>query len=296
MRAEVTPHTLAEIAGNYQAAIAWVESIGFPVNRGRHDAYRKTIETLRTRFSTQGWGDFTNDAYRDEVCTALLESRELVSIYRGFSGSADANVLPQLRHYMKGPVFPIHEQAENSSNRARNFGFELYLTALFAYAGFEPTYGTNADLSFLTDRLRVFVEAKRPMTEHAVHTSLRIAMRQLASRFSEGDESDQAGIVALDLSKVINPRNLVMPVRNEDQLYELMYNEDKLQMDRLSPTVIKHIEPGVVGLLLHYRLLTVFEPHGALNTLKWIGWVPFIQDRGLDDIHVRLSGVVRHIC
>ena len=296
MRAEVTPNTLDEIADNYEAALKWVDAAGFPVDRGRHSDYRKTIATLRRQFSTQSWGDFADDIYRDRICTALLESRELVSIFRGLSTSTDPSAMENLRHYIKGPALPTHEQAATSSNRARNFGFELYLNALFAHAGLRPEYGTNADLSFTTDQLRVFVEAKRPMTRQSIETSLRVAMRQLATRLREHEQTDRAGIVALDLSKVVNPENRVMPVRSEEHLYELMYAEDKIQMAKALPTIAKNLKPGIVGMLLHYRLLCSFQPNGALNTLKWIGWVPFLEEPRLTDIHSRLVRVVRVIC
>lgn len=296
MRAEVTPHTLAEISENYEAAINWVESIGFPIDRSRHDTYRKTIEKLRREFSAHGWGNFSDDAYRDRVCTSLLESRELVSIFRGLSNLQNAETLSNLRHYLKGPVLPIHERAENSSNRARNFGFELYLNALFAGAGFQPMYGSNADLSFSTHHLRVYVEAKRPMNQESAHTSIRIAMRQLANRFTAHEELAQAGIVALDLSKVINPNNCVILVRDEDHLHGLMNAEDKLQMKRLYPVIARNLRPGVAGLLLHYRMLTRFESNDTFNTLKWIGWVPFLDNQELETMHTKLTEVIRHIC
>lgn len=296
MRAEVTPHTLDEITDNYEAALKWVNAVGFNVDRGRHLDYRKTIETLRRQFSTQGWGDLTDDIYREKIYTALLESRELVSIFRGLSTLTDESATEGLRHYVKGPALPTQEQAKNASNRARNFGFELYLNALFAHAGLRPEYGTNADLSFTINQLRVFVEAKRPMTKQAISTSLRLAMRQLTTRLKVHEQTDQAGIVALDLSKVINPGNRVMPVLSEEHLYELMYAEDKCQMADAFPIIAKNLKPGIVGILLHYRLLCSFQPNGALNTLKWIGWVPFMEDPRLEDIHSRLVKVIRVIC
>ena len=296
MRAEVTRHTLAEIAENYEAAMAWVDSVGFPTERGRHTVYRKTITRLREQFPAIGWGDLTDDAYRDQVCAALLESRELVSIYRGLSGLDNPDALPNLRHYIKGPELSAHERAETSSNRPRNLGFELYLNALFAYAGLVPRYDTKADLLFSSDRLHVFVEAKRPMTEQAVHASVCEAIKQLTHRFTPEEEFDQAGIVALDLSKVINPKNLVMPVRDEEHLYDLMQAEDLLQTRRLYPTVAKNVKPGVVGILLHYRLLANFQPSGDLNTVKWLGWIPFLEDPRLEDVFKRVAGVVQLIC
>ena len=296
MRAEVTPHTLDEIVDNYDAAVKWVESAGFPVDRGRHSDYQKTITTLQRQFPVKGWGDFADDIYRDRICTALLESREFVSIFRGLSASTDSSAVENLRHYIKGPALPTLEQAENSSNRARNYGFELYLNALFAHAGLRPEYGTNADLSFSIDQLRVFVEAKRPMTSQSIDNSLRVAIRQLVTRLKVHEAADRAGIIALDLSKVINPENRVLSVRNEGHLYQLMYAEDKLQLAKAFPTITKNLKPGIVGLLLHYRLLCSFQPSGSLNTLKWIGWVPFLEEPRLTDILLRLVKAVRAIC
>ncbi|WP_342619291.1 hypothetical protein [Rhodoferax sp. GW822-FHT02A01] len=296
MRVEVTPHTLAEIAEHYEAALAWVAANGFPVDRGRHAEYRRTIKTLLDQFTDNGWGNISDDSYRDRVCTALLESRELVSIYRGLSTSTESAAIENLQHYIKGPVLPTQEQAATASNKARNFGFELYLNALFAHADLHPEYSTKADLSFLVDELRIFVEAKRPTSGTSVETSLRIAIGQLTDRLCKHEEPDRAGIVALDLSKVINPENRVMLVRDEDHLYELMYAEDKLQMDRLLPMVVKRVKPGVVGIILHYRLLTTFESTGSLNTLKWLGWIPFLDEPRLTEMNARLQRGVRTIC
>lgn len=296
MRAEVTPHTLTEIAENYDAALNWVETSGFSADRGRHADYRRTIAALLRHFPENGWGDFSDDDHRERVCTALLESRELVSIYKGLSGLDEPASLGNLKHYIKGPSRPTEEQASSSSNRARNFGFELYLNALFAYAGLRPEYGTDADLSFTIDGLRIFVEAKRPMTQPSALTSLRAALRQLVIRLQEYEQTDRAGIVALDLSKVINPENRVMLVRDEDHLHSLMYAEDKVQMAKLFATVTKNLKRGTVGVLLHYRLLTRFESTGSLNTVKWIGWVPFMEEPRLVKMHSQLEKVVRLVC
>ena len=296
MRAEVTPHTLTEIAENYDAALNWVAAFGFAIDRGRHGDYRRTVATLLRHFPEKGWGDFTDKGHRERVCTALLESRELVSVYKGLSGLDESASVGNLIHYVKGPSLPTDEQASTSSNRARNIGFELYLNALFAYAGLRPEYGTNADLSFTIEELRIFVEAKRPLSEPSVSTSLRTAIRQLSARLQVYEQTDRAGIIALDLSKVINPENRVMLVRDEGHLHSLMYAEDKVQMARLFETVTKNLKHGIVGMLLHYRLLAQFESSGSLNTIKWIGWVPFMEESRLQKMHSKLENVVRLVC
>jgi hypothetical protein len=296
MLAEVTPHTLDEIAEDYQQAVLWVQQAGFPVDRGRIAEYQKIISTLCATFPTEGWGNLDEPLHRERVCTALLEIRELVSIFKGLSGIGTSEALTGLKHYLKGPVLQTHEDPNNSSNRPRNLGFELYLNALFAYAGIEPTYGSGADLTFSYAGRCYFVEAKRPLSGPAAETAARVAKRQLVTRLDSDGNGEAFGLVAFDLSKVINPENKVMPVRDEAHLFNLMYAEDKRQMQLLSGQILRNAHPRVVGVLLHYRMLTNFSVTGALNTLKWIGWVPFSEEPSLYEIGERLGKVVRLIC
>jgi len=296
MRAEVTPHTLTEIAEDYERAVQWVEQVGFPTDRGRLAEYRKIIATLSATFEADGWGNLKDPVHRDRVCTALLEIRELVSIFKGLSNNDVPASVAGLKHYLKGPVLPTHEDPSNASNRPRNLGFELYLNALFAYAGLEPSYGSTADLAFSCSGKCFFVEAKRPLSAPAAETAVRVAKRQLVARLDSAGNEQALGLIALDLSKVINAENKVMPVSGEEHLCKLMHAEDKRQMRLLSGQLFRRAHPRVMGVLLHYRMLTNFLPTGGLNTLKWLGWVPFSEEPALSDINAKLEKVVRLIC
>lgn len=296
MRAEVTPHTLAEIAADYEAAVRWVGAVGFPVERGRIADYRKIVSSLSANFEVKGWGNLDDAAQRDRVFTALLEIRELVSIFRGLSETTTSAAVAGLKHYLKGPVLLADEDPNTSSNRPRNIGFELYLNALFTFAGLEPKYGSTADLSFSCLGKPYYVEAKRPLSAPSAETSIRIAKRQLSERLNSRGSEQAFGLLALDLSKVINPDNKVMPVFSEEHLHNLMYAEDKRQMSLLSSQFLRNRHQRIVGALLHYRMLTNFVPSGTLNTLKWMGWVPFSEEASLDEIYAKLKSVVRRIC
>jgi hypothetical protein len=296
MSAEVTPHTLCEIAEDYESAVAWVNSIGFTVDRGRIAEYHKVITDLVKGFEANGLGNLEDSTHRERVYTALLEVRELVSIHRGLAVITDAQATTGLKHYLKGPFLPTDELARNASNRPRNIGFELYLNALFAYAGFRPTYNTTADLSFECMSQKFFVEAKRPTNAEAVEELITDANKQLLRQLKKSGNHKAMGLIALDLTKVINPESKVMPVFNEDHLHCLMYNEDKRQIERLSPSWHRRRHPRTVGVLLHYRLLTNFVPTGALSTLKWIGFVKLRDEPTLTEITAKLETVVRLIC
>jgi hypothetical protein len=296
MRVEVNQHTLREIADDYEAAVVWVASIGFPVERGRLAEYRRTITHLATDVAANGWGDLNDDKHRERVCTALLEVRELVSIHRGLATVLDSEATKGIHHYLKGPFSPTNELAHNSSNRPRNIGFELYLNALFAFAGFRPTYGSAADLSFVHMDQTYFIEAKRPTNANAAKGLISDANGQLYRRLKNLHSHGAKGFIALDLTKVINPQNKIMPVFDEEHLYKLMFNEDKRQIDALRSFWHSGRHPRVVGVLLHYRLLTNFVHTGALNTVKWIGFVNFIDDQSLIDINTKLEVAIPLVC
>lgn len=296
MRAEITPHTLQEIAADYESAVAWLTSAGFHVERGRLAEYKKIVATLATDHPTLGWGDLSDPARREMVCTTLLEVRELISIYRGLSGLNDPAATQDINLYLKGPFSPVLELPHNASNRPRNIGFELYLNALFAYAGFKPVYGTSADLCFNVEDQVFFVEAKRPTNAKMAAKLIGDANKQLTRRLKKLHSHKAKGIIALDLTKVINPNNKVMPVYSEEHLHALMFNEDRRQIDALSAVWHRKKHKRVVGVLLHYRLLAQFNAPDSLSTLKWIGAVKLEDEPTVDHIGASLERVVRAIC
>lgn len=296
MQSQVTRHTIKELSLDFNAAVEWVASVGFPIERGRIADYRKMLTKVADRFDIHRWDDFEDYEYAKQVCTVLLEVRELVSIHRGLSDISDPADLHAMRHFLKGPFKPTDESVNNSSNRPRNIGFELYLTALFAYAKLMPIYGTDADLCFEHNDYTFFVEAKRPMFSHSINAAIKDANKQLTRRL-EGTQSTMArGLIALDLSKIINPRDKVMPVRDTRHLDQLMNGETQLQIGDLARYWHKGRNSGTVGVLLHFRLLTQFEPNGDLNTVRWISFVQLSHDDALRDLNTRLQGVIRHIC
>lgn len=296
MQSQVTRHTIKELSLDFNAAVEWVASVGFPIERGRIADYRKMLTNVADRFDIHRWDDFEDQEYAKQVCTVLLEVRELVSIHRGLSDISDPADLHAMRHFLKGPFKPTDESVNNSSNRPRNIGFELYLTALFAYAKLMPIYGTDADLCFEHNDYTFFIEAKRPMFSHSINAAIKDANKQLTRRL-EGTQSTMArGLIALDLSKIINPRDKVMPVRDTRHLDQLMNGETQLQIGDLARYWHKGRNSGTVGVLLHFRLLTQFEPNGDLNTVRWISFVQLSHDDALRDLNTRLQGVIRHIC
>lgn len=287
---------MRELALDFNAAVDWVASVGFPIERGRIAEYRKILTRVADRFEVHRWDDLEDKEYAKQVYTVLLEIRELVSIHRGLSEASDTADLHTMRHFLKGPFSPTDESVKNSSNRPRNIGFELYLTALFAYAKMMPIYGTDADLCFKHNDQTFFIEAKRPMFPHSINAAIKDANKQLARRLESSESNIARGLIALDLSKIINPHHKVMPVRDTHHLDQLMNGETQLQISALARYWHKGRNAKTVGVLLHFRLLTQFGPNRDLNTVRWISFVQFNNDDSLSGLYTKLQTVIRHIC
>lgn len=295
MLSRVTRHTPPELLEDFNAAVAWIASVGFAVERGRIAEYQRVLTKAVDRYEMHGWA-FENQEHAQQVCTTLLETRELVSIHRGLSGLAESAALREIPHFLKGPFQPTNELSGNSSNRPRNIGFELYLTALFTSANMQPIYGTDADLCFEHNGHLFFVEAKRPSAPHRVSKLIKDASKQLKQRLKSSKDDTARGLIALDLTKVINPANKVMPVTNAGHLDLLMYGEAEKQINTLSAYWHDRRHRNVVGVMLNFRLLTQLGPNGDLVTLRWVSFVRLSDDHALSGLPEKLNGVIRHIC
>lgn len=295
MLSQVTRHTPSELLEDFNAAVAWIASIGFSVERGRIAEYQRVLTKSVERFDLYGWA-FESQTHAQQVCTTLLEIREFVSIHRGLSGLSGSAVLREIPYLLKGPFQPTDELSESSSNRPRNIGFELYLAALFASANMHPIYGTDADLCFEHNGHLFFVEAKRPSAPHRVGRLIKDANKQLKQRLKSSRDNMTRGLIALDLTKVINPANKVMPVVNAAHLDLLMYGEAEKQINSLSAYWHDRRHRDVVGVMLNFRLLIQLGPNGDLVTVRWVSFVLLREDQALSELSEKLAGVIRHIC
>ena len=276
--------------------MAWLDSVGFKVERGRISQYKKTIERIHQSWDDDKWGDLNDNENRQEVTNILLEARELTSIYRGFSTQEKPEIDKNLKHYLKGPYLVTDEKAENASNRPRNLGFELYLNALFARAGLGLLYDTSADLSFVHDGITYHLEAKRPQYLNSVENNIIECNRQLTKRLNNSISKKGKGLIALDLSRVMNPTNdlFISPNKRDLELY--MTAESEKRIAEFTGIWNKKRHKRTVAVLLHFKLLTLLQPRGDLVTVKWISTIHSRKDANFNEVESMLNAVIGEIC
>lgn len=192
--------TLAE----YKHALEKLASFGIKIPKSsRLRTYQKRIESLLKQP-----GDLlrVSQAESDKMPFDFREMDELIFIINSFTDEPTSQELERLRLLPGGTENPDDE----TSAKARDAQFELFLRAMFIQAKFRIEMGAP-DL-LLSDGHSTFpIEAKRPGSHRRFEDRLRDAVNQLQRQKSWG-------IAAISLDHVIRPRRGYLAVREHKYL------------------------------------------------------------------------------
>ena len=114
-----------------------------------------------------------------------------------------AVMLEKLERALGGPAIPTDETARSSD--PRNILFELALGAQIEASGQPVTHGEHPDLTVPLRRRDVLVQCKRVLSEKQVEKNMKGAASQLEHDF-DGSRRSAVGIVAVDVSRIVNPK------------------------------------------------------------------------------------------
>ena len=113
----------------------------------------------------------------------------------------------RLERALSGPAQPVDENQKNSDGR--NVWFELALAADWKLRGASIRLGEH-DLQLFRDNKKFLMACKRPASEHSIRSNIRGAISQLNENLNENlrlAQEDVFGVIAISLSRVLNPGN-----------------------------------------------------------------------------------------
>jgi hypothetical protein len=186
----------------------------------------------------------------EDLVWSLVEGTEFARIYEGIQGHEPAKIGGLMQDVLSGPLHPRLEAPHNASNRARNTAFELRLGAGLLAQGAEVTLGSQADLMVDYKGVRLFVECKRPLHPHSIRKNVEKARRQLQQRLNDDSHAHSAGIVAISVSKAVNPGSRLFRADDPDALRSLskdiisLHQQHSADYDRL-------VDLRLIGILYH---------------------------------------------
>jgi hypothetical protein len=220
MPSNISSVHFSELAESLQEVATWLGRLGVDESRTRVGEYRRVMQRLA---DVHARGD--TDALRGAWPSALVplfESEELVTIHAWLSGPEyDDYVRERMRVVASGPSSYTRENT-SSGNRARNTAFELALAARIVAAGLPLDRSVPSDVSVRLATRTVVIECKRPQSENALEGNVDDARHQLRERYRTADRPGFVGVIAIDLTKVLNPNLELLRDVPESEIGEIL--------------------------------------------------------------------------
>lgn len=263
---------------DYIAAIAWMDSLGLDVNRGRLSHYRQIIGYWKDAYKTATIEE-AQKAFPDFV-NAMREIEDFVSVFRAFWREPKSNlslIRDKIEKSIGGPADLIKENSK--SNVSRNFLFEA-VTAAKAHQpsrGVAAILNADSDTGIAVDNKKIWIECKRLSSAKKIEANVKDASSQLEKVIRRKIGSGHKGIVALDVSKLFNPGDKIYPKKND---LELVSSINQM-MDNFIEEKSKYWEKiysrrsrSIIGTIIRFSFMSVSEDRNLLVTTSQWGLNP----------------------
>jgi hypothetical protein len=185
----------------YQFACEWISSYGIDYEKTRFGDYeRDFLEFLNKKGKVEA-----KESLR-MFFNAHLEANELIRIKNVFDKHNELVDHDSIKKTVSGQKF----RNGSKKDQSRDFAFELGVATRFIKAGYYVELNNLADLVAQVNGRTLYVECKRIKSQRQLEKRVKEANKQLESRFLIDKNHLSRGMVALNLTDILNPD--AMPV------------------------------------------------------------------------------------
>ena len=213
-------NTFREVSEKLQSALSWLQTLGIVPNPTRHGEYQRLMTRLVVSQEAKDAGALRAEFPRFN--NMLFEVHELIEIHSSLAGKFDDEIGRQVKLFASGPTTYLLEDASNSSNRARDFGFELATMAVLSRAGLPLDLSIPTDVAARFKHRILMFECKRPQSIESVPRLIKKAVDQLAKKYKSVNRRTHKGIIAIDITKVVNPHFNIFVARENEAIDQTM--------------------------------------------------------------------------
>jgi hypothetical protein len=263
-----------KIYQDYSDALVWMKQLGVNLGSGRTFNYLKMIGFWKDNYKT-ATTDNVKKQFPDFV-SSMFEVHDFIEIYKSFNNEQNQQlneIVKKLKQGVKGPIRLSDETSKSS--KARNFLFE----ALFAAKVHKPDSGVKAILNAASDtgieieKNKIWVECKRISTDDKIESNVRKASKQLDTIIKKQKGSGHRGIVALEITRILNPNDDLL-VSSDD--LSLQRSVDKIMDDFISKyssiwqEIYTNKNKKILGTVIRFSLMSTSEARNLLvHTSQW---------------------------
>jgi len=190
-----------ELEKQYNEACDWISNLGFEYRKNRFGIYKQDIE----KFLNNGKVESPSEELK-RFFNAHLEANELIRLKNSFMNFDCSEILETIKKSVSGQRF----RNASKTDQSRDFAFELGVASRFINAGYNVDLRTISDLVVKIDDITLFVECKRIKSIQQLEKRVKEANTQISNRISVNTSSKARGLIALNLTDIINPE--AMPI------------------------------------------------------------------------------------
>lgn len=203
----------------YAAAIQWMSGLGINLTSGRTAHYERILRHWKDAYRTASTEEAGN-AFPDFV-SSMFEIHDFVSIHKAFHDVPKnklASIIGKLEKGVNGPINAADETPESTAARNHLFEARVAARAHRPTLGVEAILDATSDTGILINGTKIWVECKRVTTIDKIERNARKASSQLEVVLAREFDSGHHGLVALDVSKILNRGDKIYVARNDDEL------------------------------------------------------------------------------
>lgn len=265
-----------EIKAEFDLAIAWMQNIGVVIGSGRIRQYQTALARW---LDAQIMSDASaRETAFPQVASAAYEVPLLLEVYAAFKNTpaADLRALAtKLNRAAAGPFDLANEK--NESSTARNFLFEAIVAAKFHRPGLGMValINPNSDSGFMAGNRTVFVESKRLGSLSKLENRVKDARDQLNRNLAELPQDYNVGIIALDISRLVNPSGMLYSTAREvdmDRETSAIIDNFLEQHREMLYRVLPSVKPRIIAVIIRMSVLArSFDQQKMVINNQWAG-------------------------
>lgn len=258
----------------YSAAMKWMAGLGIKLSLGRTAHYEKILRHWKNVYKTATANE-GQQIFPDFV-SSIFEVSDFVRIYKAFKdvpAQQLTSIIEKLQKGVNGPINAADETADSTA--ARNFLFEVAVAAMVhrPNEGIEAILDARSDTGISLNGKKIWVECKRVTTIGRIESNARKASSQLEMVLEGEVGSGHRGIVALDVSKILNHGDRIFVTRNDN---ELLASVDRTmdqfieEHSRIWQRVYEKKHKKVIGTIIRFSFMASSEARNlVVYTSQW---------------------------
>lgn len=270
----IPTETYEAIFSQYLAAMHWMRGLGITLSPGRTSHYEKVVGHWKDAHKT-ATADEGRQIFPDFV-SSMFEIFDFVSIYKAFGGVSAHQLTSVVQKLQKGVNGPINAADETpNSTAARNFLFEVAVAAKAHRPdkGVEAILDARSDAGIRLNGKKLWVECKRVTTIDKIESNARKASSQLEKILAGEVGSGHRGIVAMDVSKILNRGDKIFVTRNDNELLESVDRKMDQFIQKHShiwQRVYERRHKKIIGTIIRFSFMASSEARNILvHASQW---------------------------